>query len=86
MGMFYDRYMIRVLEMRESLKILEQALRDIPCRPDHGPRSANCEAYGRKCGEAYARVESPKGELGFYLISDGLAEPVPVSRATAEFD
>jgi NADH-quinone oxidoreductase subunit D len=73
-GDVYDRYMIRVLEMRESLKILEQALRDIPSGPFMDPK-ARLRGLRPKAGEAYARVESPKGELGFYLISDGSPNP-----------
>jgi NADH-quinone oxidoreductase subunit D len=73
-GDVFDRYMMRVLEMRESLKILEQALRDIPAGPIMDPK-AKLRGLRPKAGEAYARVESPKGELGFYLISDGSPNP-----------
>jgi NADH-quinone oxidoreductase subunit D len=73
-GDVYDRYMIRVLEIRESLKILEQALRDIPAGPIIDPK-ARLRGLRPKAGEAYGRVESPKGELGFFLISDGSANP-----------
>src|SRR3954462_7799438 len=70
----YDRYMIRILEMRESVKILEQALRDIPSGPIIDPK-AKIRGFRPKVGEAYGRIESPKGELGFYLISDGSPNP-----------
>jgi NADH-quinone oxidoreductase subunit D len=73
-GDVYDRYMMRVLEMRESVKILEQALRDIPTGPFIDPK-ARLRGLRPKVGEAYARIESPKGELGFYLISDGSPNP-----------
>jgi NADH-quinone oxidoreductase subunit D len=73
-GDTYDRYMIRVLEMRESLKILQQALRDIPSGPVMDPK-AKLRGLRPKAGEAYGRIEAPKGELGFYLISDGSANP-----------
>jgi NADH-quinone oxidoreductase subunit D len=69
-----DRYMIRVLEMRESLKILLQALRDIPDGPVMDPK-AKLRGFRPKAGEVYGRIEAPKGELGFYLISDGSANP-----------
>ena len=67
----FDRYYIRMLEARESVKILKQAMRDLP----------NGETMGGKGGytlrppegEVYSRVEAPKGELGFYLVSDGKA-------------
>jgi len=74
-GDTYDRYMIRVLEMRESLKILQQALRDIPAGPVMDPK-AKLRGFRPKAGEAYGRIEAPKGELGFYLISDGSPNPL----------
>jgi len=73
-GDVYDRYMIRMLEMRESLKILNQALRDIPPGPIMDAK-AKIRGFRPKPGEAYGRIESPKGELGFYLISDGSPNP-----------
>jgi NADH-quinone oxidoreductase subunit D len=73
-GDVFDRYMMRVLEIRESVKILEQALRDIPGGPIMDPKS-KVRGLRPKVGEAYARIESPKGELGFYLISDGTPNP-----------
>jgi NADH-quinone oxidoreductase subunit D len=73
-GDVFDRYMIRVLEMRESLKILDQALRDIPEGAIVDPK-AKIRGFRPKAGEAYGRIEGPKGELGFYLISDGSPNP-----------
>ncbi len=73
-GDVYDRTMIRFLEMRESLTILTQALRDIPTGPIIDPKQ-RLRNFRPKPGEAYARIESPKGELGFYLISDGSPNP-----------
>jgi NADH-quinone oxidoreductase subunit D len=73
-GDVFDRYMIRVLEMRESLKILQKALTDIPAGPIMDPKS-KIRGFKPKPGEAYGRIEGPKGELGFYLISDGGASP-----------
>jgi NADH-quinone oxidoreductase subunit D len=73
-GDVYDRYMVRVLEMRESIHILEQALKDVPGGPVMDPK-AKIRGFKPKAGEAYGRIEAPKGELGFYLISTGGAEP-----------
>jgi NADH-quinone oxidoreductase subunit D len=73
-GDVYDRYMIRLLEMRESVKILNQALRDIPEGSIIDPK-AKIRGFRPKAGEAYGRIEGPKGELGFYLISDGSPNP-----------
>ena len=73
-GDIYDRYMVRMLEMRESVTILEQALKEIPGGPVMDPK-AKIRNFRPKPGEAYGRIESPKGELGFYLISDGSPNP-----------
>jgi NADH-quinone oxidoreductase subunit C/D len=69
----YDRYLVRLAEMRESLRILRRALDDLP---------AGDILAGRKLwqvrvpkGEAYARIEAPKGELGFFVVSDGGPNP-----------
>lgn len=72
-GDVYDRYLIRIDEMWESLKILEQVLRDIP----EGPIQSGKPQYQVRvpAGEAYGRVENPKGELGFYVVSDGKPTP-----------
>ncbi len=78
-GDVFDRYMIRILEMRESLKILDQALKEIPEGPTLNPKTAALAKAPRNFkppkGEAYGRVESPKGELGFYLVADGTPQP-----------
>jgi NADH-quinone oxidoreductase subunit D len=73
-GDTYDRYMIRILEMRESLTILAQAFRDLPGGPVMDPK-AKIRGFRPKPGEAYGRIEGPKGEIGFYLISDGSPNP-----------
>ncbi|SEF91057.1 NADH dehydrogenase subunit D [Bryocella elongata] len=73
-GDVYDRYMMRLLEMRESLKILEQAMKDIPEGPFTDPKT-KVRNFRPKPGEAYGRIEAPKGELGYYLISDGSPNP-----------
>jgi NADH-quinone oxidoreductase subunit D len=71
-GDCYDRYLVRVAEMRQSKRILDQALRDLPEGPIMGkvPR-----VFRPAKGSAYARTEGPKGEIGFYLVSDGKVEP-----------
>jgi NADH-quinone oxidoreductase subunit D len=66
--------MIRILEMHESLHLLDQALAQIPEGPIIDPK-AKLRGLRPKAGEAYGRIESPKGELGFYIISDGSASP-----------
>jgi len=78
-GDVYDRFYVRVLEIRESLKILDQALTQIPQGEIMNKRSPSILKIPRNfkppVGEAYGRVESPKGELGFYVVSDGTPQP-----------
>ena len=78
-GDVYDRYYVRILEMRESLKILEQALKDIPqgelVSKKMVPFLKSPRNFKPPVGEAYGRVEAPKGELGFYVVSDGTPQP-----------
>jgi NADH-quinone oxidoreductase subunit D len=73
-GDVYDRFMIRLLELRESIGILNQALKELPGGPVMDPK-AKIRGFRPKPGEAYGRIEGPKGELGFYLISDGSPNP-----------
>jgi NADH-quinone oxidoreductase subunit D len=73
-GDTYDRLMMRALEMRESLSILKQAFEQIPPGPIMNPK-VKVRAFRPPAGEAYGRIEGPKGELGFYLISDGGTNP-----------
>lgn len=72
-GDVYDRYMIRVDEMRQSLRILQQAIKQIP----EGEVLTGKNPYQVRvpAGEAYGRVEGPKGELGYYVISNGKPNP-----------
>lgn len=68
-GDVYDRYYVRVLEMRESVKILQQALRDLPAGPVQASE-VKLRNFKVPKGDGYGRIESPKGELGFYLVAD----------------
>jgi NADH-quinone oxidoreductase subunit C/D len=72
-GDIYDRYLIRLDEIRQSLRILEQVIQDMP----EGPIQEGKPQYQVRvpAGEAYGRVEGPKGELGFYVISNGKPNP-----------
>ena len=73
-GDTYDRLMMRALEMRESIAILNQAFQQISPGPIMNPK-VKIRAFRPPVGEAYGRIEAPKGELGFYLISDGSPNP-----------
>lgn len=71
-GDCFDRYLVKIHEMRESVKIVEQALRNLPGGPHSAKLSRNFRA---PTGEAYSRIEAPRGELGFYFASDGGIAP-----------
>ena len=73
-GDCFDRFMIRILEIRESIKILQQAFAQIPEGPIVNP-AAKQRGFKPPVGEAYGRIEGPKGELGFHLISEGGEKP-----------
>jgi NADH-quinone oxidoreductase subunit D len=71
-GDCYDRYRVRVGEMRQSLHILEQVVKQVP----PGPVKADVPQLVRPpVGEAYGHIEAPKGELGFHIISDNSIAP-----------
>jgi NADH-quinone oxidoreductase subunit D/NADH-quinone oxidoreductase subunit C/D len=72
-GDLYDNYLIRLDEIRQSLRILQQAVKQMP----EGPVMTGKPQYQVRvpAGEAYGRVEAPKGELGYYVISTGKPNP-----------
>ncbi len=96
-GDVYDRYLVRMLEMEQSLMIVNQALEGMPAGAYrvHNPKVAPppkwqitgsmealihhfklyTEGYRPPKGEVFVRTEAPKGELGFYIVSDGTAKP-----------
>jgi len=69
----FARYIVRIREMRESAKILRQAFEQLP----EGDIQSGRKRYQVKVpkGEAYARIAGPKGELGYYVVSDGSPNP-----------
>jgi len=71
-GSAWDRYIVRVREMLESIKILRQAFDQLP---SGDPNSATPRRIRPAAGDAYMRTESPRGEIGFYLVSDGSDKP-----------
>lgn len=74
-GDCFDRYYLRILEMAESIKILRQALDNIP----DGPVMAKLPRVLKPAaGEAYAEIESSKGIFGVYVVSDGGPKPYRV--------
>ncbi|MFN3476677.1 MAG: NADH-quinone oxidoreductase subunit D [Candidatus Methylomirabilales bacterium] len=71
-GDVWDRFWVRRQELEESVKIVEQALAQLPPGPVLGKVP---KKLAPPPGEVYSRVESPRGELGFYLVSDGSPKP-----------
>jgi NADH-quinone oxidoreductase subunit D len=106
-GDTYARYLCRVQEMRESIKIIDQAIRTLPGGPwitdnrkvalpprDELPQSMEAvihhfrlvsEGFKPPVGDVYAFVESPRGELGFYMVSDGSNKPYRVKVRPPSF-
>jgi NADH-quinone oxidoreductase subunit D len=74
-GDTYDRYIVRMEEMRQSVRIVRQAVEGIP----EGPIMAKVpKVIKPPVGEAYVSIEAPKGELGYYIVSDGSTQPYRV--------
>jgi len=71
-GDTYDRYLVRIEEMRQSLRIIRQAVAGLP----EGPVMAKVPKILKPpAGDVYHSIEAPKGELGFYVVSDGTTNP-----------
>jgi NADH-quinone oxidoreductase subunit D len=71
-GDTYDRYLVRLEEMRQSRRICLQAIENIPS----GPIMARIgKVLKPPPGEVYHSIEAPKGELGYYIVSDGTVQP-----------
>ena len=71
-GDTYDRYLIRLEEMRQSRRIIAQILDDLP----EGPIRGRAPKIPKPpVGEYYSAIESPRGELGYYIVSDGSPQP-----------
>ena len=106
-GDTYARYLVRLEEMRQSLRIIEQGLKNLPDGPvwttDRKmalpPRQEldtsmealihhfklNTEGFVPPVGEVYDCIEGPRGETGFYLVSDGTAIPYRLRYRTPSF-
>ncbi len=82
LGDSMDRYMVRVREMKESIKILRQALKQIPNGSVLAKVARN---FKPPAGECYVRVESARGDMGWYTVSDGSAYPYRVHVRTGSF-
>jgi NADH-quinone oxidoreductase subunit D len=74
-GDTFDRYIVRMQEMRQSVRIIRQAVEAIPEGPIMGKVG---KVIKPPVGEAYVSIEAPKGELGYYAVSDGSTQPYRV--------
>ncbi len=103
----YSRFLVRIEEMRQSVRIVQQALEGMPegdwkadapkvVLPDREKMKTQMEAliyhfkivtegFRVPAGEAYVPVESPRGEIGFYVVSDGTSKPLRVFMRTPSF-
>lgn len=82
-GDCWDRYIVRVREMEQSLRIIEQALEGLPEKVDV---TKSIEKRVRpKAGELYFRSETPRGELGYYIISNKKGSPYRVKARAPSF-
>lgn len=81
-GDSWDRYYVRVIEMEESLKIIEQALDQLP---EGDVKAAIPKKVKVPKGQIYSRVENPKGELGYFIISEGKDAPFRVKVRPPSF-
>jgi NADH-quinone oxidoreductase subunit D len=101
----YARYLVRVEEMRQSARIVRQAVEGMPSGPWHADAphvvlpdrekmktqmesliyhfKIITEGFAVPAGEVYQAVESPRGEMGYYIVSDGTAKPYRVHMRAA---
>ena len=103
----YSRYLVRIAEMRESCKIMKQALDGMPegawqadaphvVLPEREKMKTQMEAliyhfkivtegFAVPAGEVYQAIEAPRGELGYYIVSDGTTKPYRIHMRTPSF-
>jgi len=74
-GDTYDRYIVRIAEIRQALRIIRQAVDSIPEGPIMGKVP---KVMKPPVGEVYHSIEAPKGELGYFIVSDGSTQPYRV--------
>ena len=83
LGDCWDRYVVRILEIRESVKIVRQALAKMP--KDGDVHQAVPKKIRPPKGSIYSRTESSRGDLGYYIISDGTPTPARVKMRSPSF-
>jgi NADH-quinone oxidoreductase subunit D len=81
-GDVFDRYLCRIREMRQSIRIIEQALDGMP---EGDLRGKAPKIIRPPVGEAYFTVEAAKGQLGFYIVSNGTDKPYRIHVKSPSF-
>jgi NADH-quinone oxidoreductase subunit D len=81
-GDCFDRYIVRMDEMKESCRIIRQCLRQIPTGPVIAKVPRN---FKPPAGDTYVRLESARGDMGWYVVSDGTAFPHRCKIRTGSF-
>src|SRR5438552_52817 len=76
------RYLVRIEEMRQSARIIEQCLRDMP---EGEIMTKLPKIFKPPAGEAYSRTESPRGELSMFMVSDGSPNPARIHIRAPSF-
>jgi NADH-quinone oxidoreductase subunit D len=79
-GDSYDRSVVRLREMEQSISLIRQALERLPSGPIKAPAPSSAPK-----GETYSRVESARGELGYYLVGDGTTRPYRLKISSPSF-
>lgn len=82
LGDSFDRYIVRMDEMKQSCRILRQAIRQIPKGPVMAKVARN---FKPPAGDTYVRLESARGDMGWYVVSDGTAFPHRCKIRTGSF-
>ena len=81
-GDVWDRYIVRIREMRQCCNIIDQALEGLP----EGDLKARVPTmFKPKAGEVFSRIEAPRGEMGYYIIADGTTKPYRVKIRTGSY-
>jgi NADH-quinone oxidoreductase subunit D len=81
-GDCFDRYIVRIREMKESCKIIRQSLQQLPAGPVIAKVPRN---FKPPAGDCYVRLESARGDMGWYVVSDGTAFPYRCKIRTGSF-
>ncbi len=84
-GDCFDRYMLRIDEIRQSIRIISQALDGLP-EGEIRYKKVKDATFKPPAGEVYARIENSRGEMGIYLISDGTKKPLRVKTRGGSYN